>query len=36
MEKHCGMLERVGDLTGGQLMAPVGTIFAFMYGLGAD
>jgi hypothetical protein len=23
MEKHCGMLERVGDLTGGELMAPV-------------
>jgi len=23
MEKYCGMLERVGDLTGGQLVAPV-------------
>jgi hypothetical protein len=23
MEKHCGMLERVGDLTGGQLVTPV-------------
>lgn len=23
MEKHCGMLERVGDLTGGELYVPV-------------
>ncbi len=23
MEKHCGRLERVGDLTGGQIVAPV-------------
>ena len=22
MEKHCGLLERVGDLTGGQIMRP--------------
>jgi hypothetical protein len=23
MEKHCGMLQRVGDLTGGQMITPV-------------